>query len=111
MTAIDQSTTPVSDGVILSEGAAGKVKALLEGEGRDDLALRMNRQVYLRDGRVVDRHGVDVEQPMARSRRPVTRSVSACPPRSGARTGSGPPASRASRCRASSRSPRPGSTG
>ena len=41
MTAIDQSTTPVSDGVILSEGAAGKVKALLEGEGRDDLALRI----------------------------------------------------------------------
>ena len=29
MTAIDQSTTPVADGVILSEGAASKVKALL----------------------------------------------------------------------------------
>src|SRR5690349_9977625 len=41
MTAVDQSTTPVSDGVILSEGAASKVKALLEGEGRDDLALRI----------------------------------------------------------------------
>src|SRR5690349_19225315 len=41
MTAVDQSTTPVSDGVILSEGAASKVKALLEGEGRDDLALRV----------------------------------------------------------------------
>jgi iron-sulfur cluster assembly accessory protein len=41
MTAIDQSTTPVADGVILSEGAASKVKALLDGEGRDDLALRI----------------------------------------------------------------------
>ena len=32
MTAIDQSTTPVADGVILSEGAASKVKALLDGD-------------------------------------------------------------------------------
>ena len=37
----------------------------------DDLALQMNRQVYLRDGRVVDRNGVDSEQPLARSRRPL----------------------------------------
>lgn len=37
----------------------------------DDLALRMNRQVYLRDGRVVDRDGVDVDQRQARSRRPI----------------------------------------
>ena len=44
MTAIDQSTTPVADGVILSEGAASKVKALLDGEGRDDLALRISVQ-------------------------------------------------------------------
>ena len=41
MTAIDQSTTPVADGVTLTEGAASKVKALLDGEGRDDLALRI----------------------------------------------------------------------
>ncbi len=33
--------TPVADGVVLTEGAASKVKALLEGEGRDDLALRI----------------------------------------------------------------------
>lgn len=32
---------PVSDGVVLSEEAASKVKALLEGEGRDDLSLRI----------------------------------------------------------------------
>jgi iron-sulfur cluster assembly accessory protein len=32
---------PVSDGIILTEEAASKVKALLDGEGRDDLALRV----------------------------------------------------------------------
>ena len=38
----DQLTeAPVSDGIVLTEEAAGKVKALLEGEGRDDLALRI----------------------------------------------------------------------
>ncbi len=38
----DQVTeAPVSDGVVLSEEAASKVKALLEGEGRDDLSLRI----------------------------------------------------------------------
>ena len=44
MTATDQTfvTAPaVADGVLLTDGAAGKVKALLEGEGRDDLALRV----------------------------------------------------------------------
>ena len=42
MTATDQtSTTPVADGVLLTDGAASKVKALLDGEGRDDLALRI----------------------------------------------------------------------
>jgi iron-sulfur cluster assembly accessory protein len=41
MTATDQSTTPITDGVTLTEGAASKVKALLDGEGRDDLALRI----------------------------------------------------------------------
>src|SRR5688500_6809798 len=41
MTATDQSTTPIADGVTLTEGAASKVKALLDGEGRDDLALRI----------------------------------------------------------------------
>jgi iron-sulfur cluster assembly accessory protein len=35
-------TTPAtSDGVVLSETAASKVKALLEQEGRDDLRLRI----------------------------------------------------------------------
>ena len=34
-------TPEVADGVLLTDGAAQKVKALLEGEGRDDLALRV----------------------------------------------------------------------
>ncbi len=37
----------------------------------DEFALRMSRQVYLRDGRIVDRNGTDVEQRAARSRRPL----------------------------------------
>ena len=46
MTVTDQSTTPIADGPIadgvsLTDGAASKVKALLDGEGRDDLALRI----------------------------------------------------------------------
>ena len=44
MTATDQTFVEgptVADGVILTDEAAGKVKALLEGEGRDDLALRV----------------------------------------------------------------------
>jgi iron-sulfur cluster assembly accessory protein len=44
MTATEQTfETPVAapDGIILTNGAAAKVKALLEGEGRDDLALRV----------------------------------------------------------------------
>ena len=44
MTATDQTTaeTPVvADGIALTDGAAGKVQSLLEGEGRDDLALRV----------------------------------------------------------------------
>ena len=43
MTATEQTfdTSVVADGIILTDGAAAKVKALLEGEGRDDLALRV----------------------------------------------------------------------
>ena len=43
MTATDQgtATTPVVDGIVLTGEAASKVKALLDGEGRDDLALRI----------------------------------------------------------------------
>ena len=39
----DTSTTdlPVTDGIVLTDVAASKVKALLEAEGRDDLALRI----------------------------------------------------------------------
>jgi putative ABC transport system ATP-binding protein len=37
----------------------------------DDFAMRMGRQVYLRDGRVVDREGGDIDQRLARSRRPL----------------------------------------
>ena len=32
---------PTTDGIVLTETAASKVKALLESEGRDDLALRV----------------------------------------------------------------------
>jgi iron-sulfur cluster assembly accessory protein len=32
---------PTADGVILTDGAAAKVKALLDAEGRDDLSLRI----------------------------------------------------------------------
>ena len=35
------SESPVTDGLLLSEAAADKVKVLLESEGRDDLALRI----------------------------------------------------------------------
>ena len=39
----DTTTTeaPVTDGVLLTETAASKVKALLDAEGRDDLARRV----------------------------------------------------------------------
>ncbi|MEU2529660.1 iron-sulfur cluster assembly accessory protein, partial [Streptomyces sp. NPDC013087] len=38
---VSDETTTVSDGILLSDAAASKVKALLEQEGRDDLALRV----------------------------------------------------------------------
>jgi len=45
MTVQDDTTTatdaPPADGVVLTSGAAGKVRTLLEQEGRDDLALRI----------------------------------------------------------------------
>jgi iron-sulfur cluster assembly accessory protein len=44
MTATDQTivdTPAVADGVLLTDGAAQKVKALLASEQRDDLALRI----------------------------------------------------------------------
>jgi iron-sulfur cluster assembly accessory protein len=44
MTATEQTfdtTVAAPDGIILTGEAAAKVKALLEGEGRDDLALRV----------------------------------------------------------------------
>ncbi len=44
MTATDQTfveAPSVADGIILTDEAAGKVKALLEGEGREDLSLRV----------------------------------------------------------------------
>ena len=43
-TAVKLETTVQADGVTLSDGAAGKVKSLLEQEGRDDLALRISVQ-------------------------------------------------------------------
>ncbi|MGI8702424.1 MAG: HesB/IscA family protein [Nocardioidaceae bacterium] len=46
MTVQDQSTTTEApaDGVRLTDGAASKVKALLDQEGRDDLQLRVSVQ-------------------------------------------------------------------
>jgi iron-sulfur cluster assembly accessory protein len=43
MTATEQTfdTSVVADGILLTDGAAAKVKALLEGEGREDFALRV----------------------------------------------------------------------
>lgn len=40
MTVQDQ-TTETADGVVLTDGAATKVKTLLDGEGRDDMSLRI----------------------------------------------------------------------
>ncbi|MEL4504189.1 iron-sulfur cluster assembly accessory protein [Luteococcus sp. H138] len=37
----DISIQPTTDGIVLTDVAATKVKTLLEGEGRDDLALRV----------------------------------------------------------------------
>ena len=36
-----ETTAPVSDGIVLTEVAADKVRTLLDSEGRDDLALRV----------------------------------------------------------------------
>jgi iron-sulfur cluster assembly accessory protein len=43
MTATEQTvdSPPVADGIVLTDGAAAKVKALLDTEGRNDLALRV----------------------------------------------------------------------
>ena len=49
MTVSDTNTTedtaatqaPAAEGIVLTDGAAGKVKHLLDQEGRDDLALRV----------------------------------------------------------------------
>ena len=43
MTATEQTfdTPVVADSILLTDGAAAKVKALLQGEGREDLALRV----------------------------------------------------------------------
>jgi iron-sulfur cluster assembly accessory protein len=44
MTATEQtfdSPAATTDGILLTDEAAAKVKALLEGEGREDLALRV----------------------------------------------------------------------
>lgn len=38
---VSDETTTVSDGILLSDAAADKVRTLLEQEGRDDLALRV----------------------------------------------------------------------
>lgn len=40
-TSTDPATTTPADGVVLTSGAASKVKSLLDQEGRDDLALRI----------------------------------------------------------------------
>jgi iron-sulfur cluster assembly accessory protein len=40
-TTTPETTTPMSDGLLLTDTAATKVKGLLEAEGRDDLSLRI----------------------------------------------------------------------
>ncbi len=40
-TAAPTEAAPAADGVVLTSGAADKVRSLLEQEGRDDLALRI----------------------------------------------------------------------
>ncbi|MGO4956472.1 HesB/IscA family protein [Luteococcus sp. Sow4_B9] len=37
----DITITPTTDGIVLTDVAADKVKSLLDAEGRDDLALRV----------------------------------------------------------------------
>ena len=44
MTAPDTTTAAPATGVVLTDPAAAKVRALLEQEGRDDLALRISVQ-------------------------------------------------------------------
>ncbi|MDT5188197.1 MAG: hypothetical protein QOG79_1262 [Mycobacterium sp.] len=41
MTVQDEATTTTTHGVVLTDAAAAKAKALLDQEGRDDLALRI----------------------------------------------------------------------
>jgi iron-sulfur cluster assembly accessory protein len=41
MSADTTTEAPVTDGILLTEAAASKVKGLLDAEGRDDLALRV----------------------------------------------------------------------
>jgi iron-sulfur cluster assembly accessory protein len=41
MTVQDEATTTTTHGVVLTDSAAAKAKALLDQEGRDDLALRI----------------------------------------------------------------------
>src|SRR4026207_1078559 len=38
---VSDETSTVTDGIVLTDAAAAKVKALLDQEGRDDLALRV----------------------------------------------------------------------
>ena len=40
-TSTETTTTPVSDGIVLTDTAADKVRGLLDAEGRQDLALRV----------------------------------------------------------------------
>ena len=43
MTVQDQTATetPTAEGIVLTDHAAGKVKSLLDAEGRDDMSLRI----------------------------------------------------------------------
>jgi iron-sulfur cluster assembly accessory protein len=40
-TSTETTSTPVSDGIVLTDTAADKVRGLLDAEGREDLALRV----------------------------------------------------------------------
>lgn len=67
---LDSATGGVVEDVLVDLNANRGITLVLVTHD-DDLAMRMQRQVYLRDGRVVDREGNDTEQPLARSRRPL----------------------------------------
>ena len=67
---LDSTTGRVVQDILISLNRDRGITLILVTHD-DDLAMRMGRQVYLRDGRVVDRQGNDLENAQRRSRRPA----------------------------------------